>query len=98
MFVFLLGVQKMSGNLSTVSGVGLPVIKAPPLRRGRDMDFGEGWAPFLAQPLFPLTGEHDTMYFTSEPQFLSLEDDSSSSHDFIKLSKILKLAQHTGVW
>lgn len=52
MFGFLLGVQKMSGDLSTAFGVGLPVIKAPPLSRGRDMDFGEDWAPFLAQPLF----------------------------------------------
>lgn len=52
MFGFLLGAQKMSGDLSTASGVGLPVIKAPPLSRGRDMDFGEDWALFLAQPLF----------------------------------------------
>lgn len=90
MFGFLLGAQKMSGDLSTASGVGLPVIKAPLLSRGRDQGHGLwrrlGFVPSSATlPL--LTGKHDTMYFTSEPQFLSLEDDSSSSHNLIKVSK-----------
>lgn len=49
MFGFLLEAQKMSGDLSTVSGVGLPVIKALPLGRGKDPEIiGEDWAPFLA--------------------------------------------------